>query len=87
MVFTSIFGSKVRQQNMSLILVTLEEGKIKIDLIHTKIPSPFAFNLIAQGYMDVLRMEDRLEFIRRLHQAILKEINKDNEIYGNLSGN
>ncbi len=61
-------------ENAERILSQIKDDKIKIDIISTEIPSPFALNLIAQGYMDVLRMEDRLEFIRRMHEAILMEI-------------
>jgi ATP-dependent Lhr-like helicase len=55
---------------------SIRNGKIKIETISTEVPSPFAFNLIAQGYMDVLKMEDRLEFIRRMHEAVLRRIEK-----------
>ena len=51
-----------------------EKKKIKIDEIFTKIPSPFAFNLVLQGYTDVLKMEDRLEFLRRMHQMVKAKI-------------
>ena len=37
-------------------------------------PSPFAFNLVSQGYLDVLKYEDRIEFIKRMHQAIINQI-------------
>jgi len=63
-------------ENAEKILEKMKNEKIKIETIATDIPSPFALNLIAQGYMDVLKMEDRLEFIRRMHDAILKRIEK-----------
>ncbi len=56
------------------VLEWIEDGKIELNHINTRIPSPFAFNLVAQSYLDVLRYEERIEFIRRMHQAILKEI-------------
>ncbi|HEX54974.1 MAG: ATP-dependent helicase [Candidatus Altiarchaeales archaeon] len=68
-------------ENCEKVLEWVREGRIRVDMISTRIPSPFALNLIAQGYMDVLRMEDRLEFIKRLHRAILREIQTKNEIY------
>jgi ATP-dependent Lhr-like helicase len=61
-------------ENAELILNQIKENKINIETISTEIPSPFALNMIAQGYMDVIRMEDRLEFIRRMHEAILMRI-------------
>ena len=47
---------------------------IKVEEIHTNIPSPFAFNLIAQGITDVMKIEDRVEFIRRMHKNVLAKI-------------
>jgi ATP-dependent Lhr-like helicase len=61
-------------KNAKKVLEMKEEGEMEVKQINTKIPSPFAFNLVAQGYLDVLKYEDRIEFIRRMHQAIIKEI-------------
>ncbi|AEG17803.1 DEAD/H associated domain protein [Methanobacterium paludis] len=60
--------------NAKKVLEILEEGRMEIKQINTTIPSPFAFNLVAQSYLDVLKYEERIEFIRRMHQAIIKEI-------------
>ena len=60
--------------NTQLILKGIEDGKIKIDEIFTQIPSPFAFNLIIQGYTDVLKMEDRMEFLKRMHDMVKAKI-------------
>ncbi len=56
------------------VLNDIKTGKIKVNVIATDIPSPFALNLIVRGYLDVLKMEDKLEFVRRMHAAILKQI-------------
>lgn len=61
-------------KNAKEVLKLMEEGKMHLEQINTKIPTPFAFNLVAQGYLDVLKYEDRIEFIRRMHQAVLNEI-------------
>ena len=60
--------------NAELILKWLEDGKIKIEKISTKLPSPFATNLVLQGYSDLLKMEDKIEFLKRMHKEIMKEI-------------
>ncbi|MBU0962515.1 MAG: ATP-dependent helicase [Nanoarchaeota archaeon] len=62
--------------NASLILKKIENGKIKIKQVATNMPSPFAFNLVLQGYLDVLKMEDRIEFIKRMHSYVIAKINK-----------
>lgn len=61
-------------KNAKKVLKLMEEGNMELKQINTKIPTPFAFNLVAQGYLDVLKYEDRIEFIRRMHQAILEKI-------------
>jgi len=56
------------------IIMAINNDEIKIKTISTDIPSPFAFNLIARGYMDILKMSDRMEFIRAMHKAVLERI-------------
>ncbi|MBI5460433.1 ATP-dependent helicase [Methanobacterium sp.] len=63
-------------KNAQKVLELIENGKMEIKQINTKIPSPFAFNLVSQGYLDVLKYEERIEFIRRMHEAIIKEIGR-----------
>jgi len=52
----------------------VEEGKIKVKHINTTMPSPFAFNVVLQAHTDVMRMEDKIDFLRRMHQKILAQI-------------
>ena len=60
--------------NAVKILKGVESGKIRVVEISTKIPSPFAFKLIAQGHTDIMKIEDRIEFLRRMHQNVLAKI-------------
>ncbi len=60
--------------NTKQIIVGIESKKIKLEEIHTDIPSPFAFNLAVQGYTDILKMEDKIEFLKRMHQNVLAKI-------------
>ena len=62
--------------NTRKVLEWLKTGRVKIEKIYTKLPSPFALNLILQGHTDLLRVEDRIEFLKRLHEEHLKEIGK-----------
>ncbi|MFY9637638.1 MAG: ATP-dependent helicase [Methanobacterium sp.] len=61
-------------KNAKKVLQMIADGRMNLNKIDTKIPTPFAFNLVAQSYLDVLKYEERIEFIRRMHQAIIKEI-------------
>ncbi|HIH11394.1 TPA: hypothetical protein HA241_04345, partial [Candidatus Woesearchaeota archaeon] len=56
------------------IITGVVEGKIKIEQANTTLPSPFAFSLIMAGYSDVIRVEDKQEFLRRMHQAVMAKI-------------
>ena len=60
--------------NAKKVIDGIEKGNIKIKEITTTIPSPFAFNLIAQGITDILKIEERLEFLRRMHKNVLAKI-------------
>jgi len=61
-------------KNARKIIDEIKDGKITIKEIETQIPSPFALNLVARGYSDILRMEDRMEFIRKMHTMVLAKI-------------
>jgi len=67
-------------KNAIKVLDWINNKEISIYEVENRIPSPFAFNLITQGKMDILRMEDRMEFINRMHQQVLAKIGKDNDI-------
>ncbi len=60
--------------NAQKVIEGIEKKNIKIDEITTTIPSPFAFNLMAQGITDILKIEDRVEFLRRMHKNVLAKI-------------
>ncbi|MCF7866608.1 ATP-dependent helicase [Candidatus Woesearchaeota archaeon] len=51
-----------------------QSEKIQIKEFHTQIPSPFAFNLISMGYSDIMKMEDKQEFLKRMHSMVLAKI-------------
>ena len=56
------------------ILKEIEDGKLKIIEVQTKIPSPFAFNIALQGYMDIMKIEDKMEFLKRMHTLVMAKI-------------
>jgi len=61
-------------KNAQKVLEWVEDGTIKVKEIFTDIPTPFAFNLIAMGYSDIMKMEDKQEFLKRMHNMILAKI-------------
>jgi len=61
-------------ENTKKVLNAVEQGEIRVVEIDTRIPSPFSFNLALQGYMDILKIEDKHEFLRRMHEMVLAKI-------------
>ena len=69
-------------KNALKVIEMVNSGEMEIKTINTVIPSPFAFNLVSQGYLDVLNQNDKEEFTKRMHQAILDQIkDKLKDIY------
>ncbi|MEK6849682.1 MAG: hypothetical protein AABY01_03885, partial [Nanoarchaeota archaeon] len=60
--------------NTTKVIKDIEEGRIKLAEIETKVPSPFAFNIALQGSLDVMKVEDKHEFLRRMHSMVLAKI-------------
>jgi ATP-dependent Lhr-like helicase len=61
-------------KNTKLVVEGIEKGDIKVKEVSTNVPSPFAFNLVLQGYVDILRIEDKIEFLKRMHSQVLAKI-------------
>ncbi len=66
-------------KNTKEVLRRISENEIQIEEIYTKIPSPFAFNLVLQGHLDILKMEDKIEFLKRMHSMVLAKISISKE--------
>ncbi len=63
-------------KNAKKVLEWIKQGKIKIKILNTKIPSPFAVNLIIQGKADLIKIEDKQEFLKRMHEMHLEMLRK-----------
>ena len=58
------------------VLGLIKDGKVELKKIQTKLPSPFALNLLVQGHYDLMKMEDKIAFLKRMHEEVMKEIGK-----------
>jgi len=58
------------------VLNWIKEKKLKVDTITSDIPSPFALNLVVQGYADLMRMENKILFLKRMHEKVMDRIAK-----------
>lgn len=63
-------------ENAKRVLTDIKESRVDIKQVHTQIPSPFAFNLVLQGKTDIMKIEDKVDFIRRMHQMVSAKIYK-----------
>lgn len=66
-------------ENAKTIISRIEKNEIKVREISHTIPSPFAFQLVVQGFADILRMEEKIEFLRRMHQQVRLKVAMDNK--------
>lgn len=63
--------------NTKVVLDWIKEARIKIEKKNTRVVSPFAINLLLMAHADVIKIEDKIEFIKRVYAELRKE-NKSN---------
>ncbi|MGV8141488.1 MAG: ATP-dependent helicase [Candidatus Woesearchaeota archaeon] len=61
-------------KNAEKIIENIEHKRTIIKEVYTDMPSPFAFNIITMGYTDIMKMEDKLTFLRRMHDMVKAKI-------------
>jgi ATP-dependent Lhr-like helicase len=61
-------------ENAKFILDLIHDGKIKVEQTSKELPSPFSLNLIIQGHADLMKIEDKIDFLKRMHEAIVNKI-------------
>jgi len=61
-------------KNAKEILRKIENKEIKIEIINTNVPSPFAHNLFVLSESDVVLMEDRRKLLLELHKKVVEKI-------------
>jgi len=62
--------------NAKQVLSWIKEKKIQLKFINSRLPSPFALNMVLQGHTDFLRIEDKQDFLKRMHELHLKSLGK-----------
>jgi ATP-dependent Lhr-like helicase len=61
-------------QSAKLVLQWIREGRVKLKIRDTQLPSPFALGIIMQGQSDLIKIEDKMSFLRRMHELHTKNI-------------
>ncbi len=65
--------------NAERVLSWVEDGKVKIKVVTVPIVSPFGLNLMMQGRADLIKIEDKTKFLKRMHELHLKVIGERNQ--------
>jgi ATP-dependent Lhr-like helicase len=63
-------------ENCKLVVQWIKEGRVKLKIRDTELPSPFALGIIMQGQSDMIRIEDKQAFLKRMHELHVKKIEK-----------
>lgn len=71
-----VFEDLMDIKNAKKVLNKMERGEIKIKIIRTPFVSPFGVNLFIEGRSDMIKMEDRASFLKRMHGLHMKAISK-----------
>jgi ATP-dependent Lhr-like helicase len=61
------------------VLKWIESGEVKIKKVRTPLVSPFGLNLLLQGRSDLIKIEDRASFLKRMHELHNKIIKLKSE--------
>mgnify|MGYP001579526559 CR=1 FL=1 len=60
-------------ESCRLVVQWLKEGRVKLKIRDTELPSPFALGIIMQGQSDMIRIEDKQAFLKRMHELHIQE--------------
>jgi ATP-dependent Lhr-like helicase len=53
--------------NAQRLLSWIEQGKVKVKKVNVPLVSPFGLNLLMQSHADLVSVEDRVNFLKRMH--------------------
>ncbi len=67
-------------ENSKKVLGWINSGKLEINSDYVRIPSPFSLNLLLEGHMDLMRLEDKQDFLKRMHKIYINEIENKNKL-------
>ncbi|MBI5804045.1 ATP-dependent helicase [Candidatus Pacearchaeota archaeon] len=67
-------------ENAKKVLKLIDLNKIKVEVVRTPLVSPFGLGLVTQGRTDLIKMEDKAKFLKRMHELHLKIIEGKKDI-------
>ncbi len=69
-----VFEEVMDIDRAKLVLQWIEQGKVKVQVERTPLVSPFGLSTMLVGKTDLIKVEDRATFLKRMHQLHLKVI-------------
>lgn len=63
-------------KNAKEVLKWIESGKVKFVFKRLPFVSPFGLNLILQSHTDLIKIEDKIKFLKRMHEMHMKAIER-----------
>ena len=60
-------------ENTQKLIYDMKKGRVTWERVRTRVPSPFAHNLIVLGEADIVLMKDRRQRLIELHEAIMEK--------------
>jgi ATP-dependent Lhr-like helicase len=60
--------------NARQVLEWIKDKKVRIAVKDVKLPGPFSLNLILQGHSDLIKIEDKQDFLKRMHELHKKSL-------------
>jgi ATP-dependent Lhr-like helicase len=73
--YREIFEDVMDMPRTNEVLSNIKSGAIRCKLINTAVPSPFAHLMITFGQADAILMKERHEYLKHLHNLVMKRIN------------
>jgi ATP-dependent Lhr-like helicase len=61
-------------ESAKLVLQWIKEGRVKLKIRDVDIPSPFALGIIMQGQSDMIKIEDKQAFLKRMHEIHMGKV-------------
>jgi ATP-dependent helicase Lhr and Lhr-like helicase len=61
-------------KNAKKVIKQIKSGEISVEMFNVSLPSPFSVNLLLQGQSDLIKIEERQAFLKRMHELHTKII-------------
>jgi len=72
--YREIMEDAMDLKNAEKVIEGLEKDRITWQRFNPEVPSPFSHNLLLQGSTDVIKIEDRQERLKKLHEQVMERI-------------